>query len=82
VFVHVSGLSYETGNLLSLDSYNIPILAYDGSGGMEALVPAGLLDGLYDVVWQTPDGQVTKLPDIFKVGVGDLPTDISDWVSR
>ncbi|HQL63589.1 MAG TPA: S8 family serine peptidase [bacterium] len=82
VFVHVRGLSYETGNLLSLDSYNIPILAYDGSGSMEALVPAGLPDGLYDVVWRTPDGQVTKVPDIFKVGVGDLPTAISDWVSR
>ncbi len=77
--VVATGLNFSVGNHVSLDHINLPITSTEICGDLEVVIPTGLPDGLYDVTLSTPDGQETTLPDVFKVGKGDEPTNVIDW---
>jgi hypothetical protein len=79
VVLNVTGVNFPVGNYVSLDEINIPVTSFKGCGQLEAVVPAGLPDNLYDVRVRTPDDQVATLPNSFKVGKGDVPTGVAGW---
>ena len=79
VTLTVTGVDFPVGNQVSLDEINLPITSRKGCGQLEVVVPAGLPNGLYDVTVRTPDGQVATMPNMFKVGTGDVPTGIAKW---
>ncbi|MFH1742297.1 MAG: hypothetical protein ABIH23_25105, partial [bacterium] len=79
VQIDVTGLNFSVGNHVSLDSINLPVTSITGCHQLQVVVPGGLPDGLYDVTLRTAEGQVVSLPNIFKVGMGDLPTYIDEW---
>jgi subtilisin family serine protease len=79
VALTVTGVNFPVGNYVRLDEINLPVTSFKECGRLEVVVPAGLPNSLYDVSVQTPDGQVATVPNIFKVGKGDVPTGVAGW---
>ncbi len=67
----VEGINFAVGHDVRLNDTPVEVTAIDMDGSVEILIPAGLLEGLYDITLNSPDGQTNVLSGAFTI---DDPT--------
>jgi hypothetical protein len=67
VTLSVDGINFLVGNDVFVNDIPVEITAINMDGSVEIVVPAGLIQGLYDITLRSPDGQSTTMSEVFRV---------------
>jgi hypothetical protein len=67
VMLTVEGINFLVGHDVLLNDIPVEINSINMNGSVEILVPAGLPQGIYDIILRSPDGQSTILSESFQV---------------
>jgi hypothetical protein len=79
VRLSVAGLNFTVGNAVFLDEIPLDIASINAGETVHVLIPAGLVDGVYDVTVITADGRSARLENAFQVGDGGVDTAVKEW---